>query len=382
MAKVLIVFGTRPEAIKMAPLIKAFEHYKDDFDVKICVSAQHRDMLDQVLSIFDIQPDYDLDVMQPGQSLHEATTGILDGMQNVLKSVKPDLVLVQGDTTTTFTTALAAFYEQIPVGHIEAGLRTHTLYSPWPEEGNRRLTGVLAHYHFAPTETNRQHLLKENHPDESIKVTGNTVIDALLWVLERIKQDQSLADKIQMQLQDAGLEYNSERRFILVTGHRRESFGEAFVHICQALRQLAHDNPEVDIIYPVHLNPNVQSPVREILSDVDNIQLIDPVPYQAFVYLMSQAYFIVTDSGGIQEEAPSLNKPVLVTRQSTERTEAVDAGTVKLVGTQQNVIMEKAQRLLDDKRYYQSMSQVQNPYGDGQASQRIIQFLKEVLNGA
>lgn len=381
MTTVLIVFGTRPEAIKMAPLIKVFEAYKDDFDVKICVSAQHRDMLDQVLSIFDIQPDYDLDVMQPGQSLHEATTGILDGMQGVLKSVKPDMVLVQGDTTTTFTTALAAFYERIPVGHIEAGLRTHTPYSPWPEEGNRRLTGVLAHYHFAPTETNRQHLLKENHPDESIKVTGNTVIDALLLVLERIKQDQSLADKIQMQLEDAGLEYNSERCFILVTGHRRESFGEAFVHICQALRQLAHDNPDVDIIYPVHLNPNVQTPVREILSDVDNIQLIDPVPYQAFVYLMSQAYFIVTDSGGIQEEAPSLNKPVLVTRQSTERTEAVDAGTVQLVGAQQNVIIEKAQKLLDDKRYYQSMSQVQNPYGDGQASQRIIQFLKEVLNG-
>lgn len=382
MTKVLIVFGTRPEAIKMAPLIKAFQNHPHVFDLQICVTAQHRDMLDQVLSIFDIKPDYDLDVMQPGQSLYEATTGVLAGMRTVLNSSKPDLVLVQGDTSTTFTAALAAFYEHIPVGHVEAGLRTHTIYSPWPEEANRCLTGVLAHYHFAPTQTNRQHLLNENHLDDAITVTGNTVIDALFLILNRIKEDKSLAHKIQLQLLEAGLEYHDERRFILVTGHRRESFGEAFINICNALRQLAHDNPDVDIIYPVHLNPNVQSPVREILSDIENIQLIDPLPYEAFVYLMSQAHFIITDSGGVQEEAPSLNKPILVTRQSTERTEAVEAGTVKLVGSQPEVITEQAQKLLDNEQDYQSMSQVQNPYGDGQASQRIIQFLQEVLNGA
>lgn len=381
MTKVLIVFGTRPEAIKMAPLIKMFKNYPDEFELQICVTAQHRDMLDQVLSIFDIEPDYDLDVMRPCQSLYDATSGILAGMRTVLNSSKPDLVLVQGDTSTTFTAALAAFYERIPVGHVEAGLRTHNLYSPWPEEANRCLTGVLAHYHFAPTQTNRQLLLKENHPDESIKVTGNTVIDALLLVLQRIKQDQSLAHKIQIQLQEAGLEYSSERRFILVTGHRRESFGEAFVNICQALRQVAHNNPDIDIIYPVHLNPNVQSPVQEILSNIENIQLIDPLPYEAFVYLMSEAHFIITDSGGVQEEAPSLNKPILVTRQSTERTEAVEAGTVKLVGSQPTMITEQAQKLLDNEQHYQHMSQMQNPYGDGQASQRIIQFLQEALNG-
>ncbi|AVF36653.1 non-hydrolyzing UDP-N-acetylglucosamine 2-epimerase [Rahnella sikkimica] len=370
--KVLTIFGTRPEAIKMAPLVHALSQ-DTLFESKVCVTAQHREMLDQVLRLFEITPDYDLDIMKPGQVLTEITSRILTGLKPVLETFKPDVVLVHGDTATTLSASLAAFYHQIPVGHVEAGLRTGDLTSPWPEEGNRVLTSHLAQWHFAPTETARANLLRENIPSRGIFITGNTVIDALLWVRERLNNDaemaQQLADKYPF-LQD-------DKKLILVTGHRRESFGGGFERICSALAEIALQHPDVQIVYPVHLNPNVSEPVNRILYGIDNIVLIDPQDYLPFVYLMDKAYLILTDSGGVQEEAPSLGKPVLVMRETTERPEAVDAGTVRLVGTNAAKIVEEVNRLLTDKSEYESMSRAHNPYGDGHACQHILEALKK-----
>ena len=376
MKKVLIVFGTRPEAIKMAPLVKALEN--SDFDSRVCVTAQHREMLDQVLDIFDITPDYDLDIMKAGQDLYDVTSRVLLGMKEVLGDFAPDVVLVHGDTTTTLASALSAFYQKIPVGHVEAGLRTWNIYSPWPEEANRQITSQITAFHFAPTETSRENLLKENKRPDSIIVTGNTVIDALFMVLEKIEKDKALEQKIIEKI-PFDITRTQERRLILVTGHRRENFGEGFIHICEALKRLAQNNPDVDIVYPVHLNPNVQEPVNTILSGISNVHLIKPLDYEPFIYLMSKAYLIITDSGGIQEEAPSLGKPVLVMRDTTERPEAVDAGTVKLVGTDMEKIVNEAQTLLDDEDAYRKMSMAHNPYGDGKACQRIVEHLKKKL---
>ena len=340
MKKVLLVFGTRPEAIKMAPLVKAFEKEKNIIS-KVCVTAQHREMLDQVLDMFDIKPDYDLNIMKAGQDLFDVTTNVLLGLKDVLNDFNPDVVLVHGDTTTTSASSLAAFYSKIKVGHVEAGLRTGDIYSPWPEEANRQITGVLANYHFAPTTTSENNLLKENKNPNDIIVTGNTVIDALFLALDKIEKNTNLKSKIvdsinsQYKLQD-------NKKIILVTGHRRENFGQGFVNICEALKTLALNNPEIDIVYPVHLNPNVQKPVNEILSNTPNVYLIEPLQYEQFIYMMNKSYFIITDSGGVQEEAPSLGKPVLVMRDTTERPEAVDAGTVKLVGTNKEVIIKEA----------------------------------------
>lgn len=379
MKKVLLVFGTRPEAIKMAPLVKAFEKHRDQFDARVCVTAQHREMLDQVLDIFEIVPQYDLDLMKAGQNLYTITSGVLQEIKHVLEDFRPDLVLVHGDTTTTFSAGLAAFYQQIPVGHVEAGLRTGNIYSPWPEEANRKLTSQITAYHFAPTQTSKENLLKENVNEQQIVVTGNTVIDALFLALDQIKSNPDLENKIIQTIEEQFSENSTfdiqHSKFILVTGHRRENFGEGFIHICEALKELAEQNPEVDIVYPVHLNPNVQEPVRKILANVPNVFLVKPLQYEAFVYMMERAYFIITDSGGVQEEAPSLGKPVLVMRDTTERPEALEAGTVKLVGTDRKKIVEEAQKLLDDKMAYESMSRAHNPYGDGTASDRIIQFL-------
>ena len=374
MKKVLLVFGTRPEAIKMAPLVKALEA-DTSFNVKVCVTAQHREMLDQVLNIFDIVPDYDLNIMKSGQDLYDITANVLLGMRDVLIDFSPDLVLVHGDTTTTSATALASFYQKIKVGHIEAGLRTGDIYSPWPEEANRQITGVLSTYHFAPTINSQENLMKENKLKENIVVTGNTVIDALLLALEKIEKSSDLKNQI---VKSINTQYtlDREKKLILVTGHRRENFGQGFINICEALKTLALNNPTIDIVYPVHLNPNVQEPVKNLLASVSNIYLIDPLQYESFIYLMQQSYFIITDSGGIQEEAPSLGKPVLVMRDTTERPEALDAGTVKLVGTDKQVIIEEAQKLLDDKRAYEKMSKAHNPYGDGKACKRIIEFIK------
>jgi UDP-N-acetylglucosamine 2-epimerase (non-hydrolysing) len=379
MKRVLLVFGTRPEAIKMAPLVKAFKSYRDVFDAAVCVTAQHRQMLDQVLDIFDIIPEYDLDLMREGQDLYAITSGVLEQMKGVIDDFQPDLVLVHGDTTTTFSAALAAFYRQIPVGHVEAGLRTGNIYSPWPEEANRKLTAQVTTYHFAPTDTSRENLLKENVDEKDIVVTGNTVIDALFLALEKIRSNPKLEKKIISTIQaqfpkDTSFSIENST-FILVTGHRRENFGEGFVHICEALKELAQNNPQIDIVYPVHLNPHVQEPVKKILFDVPNVFLIPPLQYEAFIYMMERAYFIITDSGGVQEEAPSLGKPVLVMRDTTERPEAVDAGTVKLVGTDRQKIVKEAQKLLDDKMAYNRMSQAHNPYGDGRASMKIVDFL-------
>lgn len=369
--KVLTVFGTRPEAIKMAPLVHALAA-DPAFEAKVCVTAQHREMLDQVLDLFSIKPDYDLNIMSPGQGLTEITCRILEGLKPVLESFRPDVVLVHGDTTTTIATSLAAFYQRIAVGHVEAGLRTGDLYSPWPEEANRTLTGHLARFHFAPTETSRQNLLRENIATEKIFVTGNTVVDALLSMRDRIlnNEDESQALRARYPFLQA------DKKMILVTGHRRESFGSGFEHICQALAQIAAENPDVQIVYPVHLNPNVSEPVNRILSHVENVILIAPQDYRPFVWLMNHAWMILTDSGGIQEEAPSLGKPVLVMRDTTERPEAVEAGTVRLVGTNTHTIVEEVTRLLHDKHAYQAMSQAHNPYGDGKASARIIAALK------
>ncbi|MBN3182782.1 UDP-N-acetylglucosamine 2-epimerase (non-hydrolyzing) [Pectobacterium brasiliense] len=369
--KVLTVFGTRPEAIKMAPLVHALAQ-DGAFESRICVTAQHREMLDQVLRLFDITPDYDLDIMRPGQGLSEISCRILSGLEPVMTEFKPDLVLVHGDTTTTLATSLAAFYQRIPVGHVEAGLRTGNLYSPWPEEANRKLTGHLAMYHFAPTENSRQNLLREHLSDRHIFVTGNTVIDALFWVRDRILGDAAL----RRSLDEKYAFLDDNKKLILVTGHRRESFGGGFERICSALADIARRHPEVQIVYPVHLNPNVSEPVNRILSCIDNVMLIAPQDYLPFVYLMNRSYMILTDSGGIQEEAPSLGKPVLVMRDTTERPEAVEAGTVKLVGTEVTSIVDAVSTLLTDEEAYQAMSRAHNPYGDGQACQRIVDALK------
>lgn len=369
--KVLTVFGTRPEAIKMAPLVHALAR-DPHFEAKVCVTAQHREMLDQVLKLFSIVPDYDLNIMQPGQGLTEITCRILEGLKPVLESFKPDVVLVHGDTTTTMAASLAAFYQRIPVGHVEAGLRTGDLSSPWPEEGNRTLTGHLATYHFAPTETSRQNLLRENIADNRITVTGNTVIDALFWVRDRVLSDEALHNELTQRYPFLA----NGKKMILVTGHRRESFGRGFEQICHALAEIAANNPDVQIVYPVHLNPNVSEPVKRILGHVENVILIEPQDYLPFVWLMNRAWLILTDSGGIQEEAPSLGKPVLVMREMTERPEAVSAGTVCLVGTDSQRIVNEVTRLLKDESAYQAMSRAHNPYGDGHACHRILSALK------
>ncbi len=380
MKKILIVFGTRPEAIKMAPLVKACQSEKS-FETKVCVTAQHREMLDQVLNIFEIVPEYDLDLMKAGQDLYDVTSGVLLGMKEVLSEFKPDVVLVHGDTATTFAASLAAFYQQIKVGHIEAGLRTGNIYSPWPEEANRQLTTQITAYHFAPTQTSKENLLKENVNENNIAITGNTVIDALFLALNKIKSNPELETKIIETIQQQfpnNSKFNIQTsKFILVTGHRRENFGQGFINICGSLKTLAQNNPDIEIVYPVHLNPNVQKPVNEILSDTSNVHLIEPQQYEAFIYMMEKSYFIITDSGGVQEEAPSLGKPVLVMRDTTERPEALAAGTVKLVGTDPKTIITEAQKLLDDIHTYEEMSRASNPYGDGTACKKIVGFLKE-----
>ncbi|TMX44374.1 UDP-N-acetylglucosamine 2-epimerase (non-hydrolyzing) [Vibrio rotiferianus] len=368
--KILTVFGTRPEAIKMAPLVHALVH-DERFEAKCCVTAQHREMLDQVLELFEIKPDYDLNLMKVGQSLNDVTARILLQLKPVLQEFKPDVVLVHGDTATTFAASLAAYYEQIEVGHVEAGLRTGNIYSPWPEEANRKLTGSLTKYHFAPTESSQNNLLKENANPADISITGNTVIDALLMVKDKIDNDAALNEQLAAQFPML----KEDKKLILVTGHRRESFGGGFERICEALARTAKDNPDAQILYPVHLNPNVREPVNRILSNVDNVHLIEPQQYLPFIYLMSRARIILTDSGGIQEEAPSLGKPVLVMRDTTERPEAVAAGTVKLVGTDVDKIVTGLEVLLKDEEAYKAMSFAHNPYGDGLACQRILDEL-------
>ena len=368
--KILTVFGTRPEAIKMAPLVHALAN-DSRFEAKVCVTAQHREMLDQVLELFNIEPDYDLNLMKSGQTLNEVTARILLELKPVLEQFKPDVVLVHGDTATTFAASLAAYYEQISVGHVEAGLRTGNIYSPWPEEGNRKLTGSLTKYHFAPTETSKVNLLKENYADENIFVTGNTVIDALLLIKKQIEDDIELGNTLAARFPML----DETKKLILVTGHRRESFGGGFERICEALAQTAKTHPDCQILYPVHLNPNVQEPVKRILKNVNNVHLIEPQQYLPFVYLMNRAHIILTDSGGIQEEAPSLGKPVLVMRETTERPEAVDAGTVELVGTDVAKITSALNELLTDDAAYKKMSRAHNPYGDGRACQRICDIL-------
>lgn len=368
--KNLIVFGTRPEAIKMAPLVKEFLK-NENFDTKVCITAQHREMLDQVLDFFEIVPDYDLDLMKPNQNLYGLTSDIITGLKPVLEDFQPNYVFVHGDTTTTMATSIAAFYAGAKVCHVEAGLRTFNMKSPFPEEMNRCVTGVVSEVHFAPTQTSRTNLLNENKSEGSIVVTGNTVIDALKFSVEKVTSSG---------FKDPEVEFlknllNTKKRLILVTGHRRENHGQGFIDICKALKQIASENPEVQIVYPVHLNPNVQKPVFELLDDIDNINLISPLSYPAFVWLMEQAYIIITDSGGVQEEAPSLGKPVLVMRDTTERPEAVDAGTVILVGTDQGKIVSKATDLLNDKGLYQKMSGLHNPYGDGEACKKIVEFI-------
>lgn len=370
MKKVLSVFGTRPEAIKMAPLVQALE--KDTrFNAKVCVTAQHREMLDQVLDLFNIEPDYDLNLMKAGQTLNDVTAKIITDLKPILQEFKPDVVLVHGDTATTFSAALAAYYEQIPIGHVEAGLRTGNIYSPWPEEGNRKLTGALTKYHFAPTDSSKQNLLKEHVEPTDIFVTGNTVIDALLIVKDKVENDKELNS----QLASSFSFINESKKLILVTGHRRESFGGGFERICKALAETAIAHPDTQILYPMHLNPNVREPVNRILANIENIHLIEPQEYLPFIYLMSRAHIILTDSGGIQEEAPSLGKPVLVMRDTTERPEAVAAGTVKLVGTSVETITNELNTLLSNKDAYHVMSHAHNPYGDGKACERILDEL-------
>lgn len=373
--KVLIVFGTRPEAIKMAPLVKAFQKYSTRFETRVCVTAQHREMLDQVLELFDITPEYDLNIMKAGQDLYDVTSNVLQGMKDVLSDFKPEIVFVHGDTSTTFAVALASFYQQIKVAHVEAGLRTGNIYSPWPEEANRQLTTQITAFHFAPTSTSRSNLLKENVNEKNIVVTGNTVIDALFLALDKIKNNVQLEKQIIQQLSENNYLLIPKQKIILVTGHRRENHGQGFINICTALKEIALQNPNFDIVYPVHLNPNVQKPVKELLSNIDNIYLIKPLQYEQFIYMMDKAYFIITDSGGVQEEAPSLGKPVLVMRDTTERPEAVDAGTVKLVGTNTALIISEAQKLIDDATAYRVMSKASNPYGDGNACEKIVNFI-------
>lgn len=382
---ILLVFGTRPEAIKMAPLVKEFEKFPDEFKTIVCVTAQHREMLDQVLQLFEIKPDYDLNIMKTGQDLYDVTTRVLIGMRDILKETKPDLVLVHGDTSTSTAAALAAFYQQIPVGHIEAGLRTNNIYSPWPEEMNRQITSRLATYHFAPTPLSKQNLLSEGIREEAIIVTGNTVIDALYFVIDKIKNTPNINEQILQTLKiegiddkTSGLWVNDKRKLVLITGHRRENFGNGFINICEAIRELSLSFPDVDFVYPMHLNPNVRNAIKKVFGTIsnhpENIYFIEPLDYLPFVYLMNLSYLILTDSGGIQEEAPGLGKPVLVMRDTTERPEALEAGTVKLVGADKTQIIYRVKKLIQDKNEYTAMSTSNNPYGNGMASNKIINF--------
>lgn len=378
MKKVLLVFGTRPEAIKMAPLVNEFKRHSEQFETKVCVTGQHREMLDQVLDLFQIVPDYDLNIMKPNQDLYDVTSRVLLGMRNVLKEVKPDVVFVHGDTTTSMAAALSAFYQQIPVAHVEAGLRTGNIYSPWPEEMNRSITGRIATFNFAPTMCSKSNLLKENVNEKSILVTGNTIIDALQWVVNKMEYDSRLRNDVKHEVNLLG--YDTDRlgfgrRMVLITGHRRENFGDGFLNICHAIGALALKYPKVDFVYPMHLNPNVRKPVMKILgNDIPNVFLIEPLQYLQFVYLMEKSYIVLTDSGGIQEEAPGLGKPVLVMRDTTERPEAVEAGTVALVGADRERIEQSVSSLLDDNVLYGKMSKAVNPYGDGNACKRIVNF--------
>ena len=375
MKKILLVFGTRPEAIKMAPLVKALQKDTEHFETRVCVTAQHRQMLDQVLEVFGITPEYDLNIMAPNQDLYDITAKVLLGLREVLKDFRPDTVLVHGDTTTSMAASLAAFYMQIPVGHVEAGLRTYNMLSPWPEEMNRQVTDRICTYYFAPTEQSKVNLLQENIDAKKIFITGNTVIDALLMAVDIISTTAGVKEKMAKELQEKGYTV-SDREYILVTGHRRENFGDGFLHICKAIKELAALHPEMDIVYPVHLNPNVQKPVYELLSGLSNVYLISPLDYLPFIYAMQHSTLLLTDSGGVQEEAPSLGKPVLVMRDTTERPEAVEAGTVKLVGTNAEAIVSNVTALLQDKEMYKRMSETHNPYGDGQACERIIAALR------
>ena len=382
MKKVMLVFGTRPEAIKMAPLVKEFQKQPKRVETVVCVTGQHREMLDQVLKIFDIKPDYDLNIMKQGQDLYDVTARVLTGMRDVLKEVKPDVVLVHGDTTTSTAAALAAFYQQIPVGHVEAGLRTHNIYSPWPEEMNRLWTGRLATYHFSPTPLSRNNLIKESVDDRNIIITGNTVIDALYWVVDKIKNNKELDNELEDILSKAGYDVNrlnNGKKLVLITGHCRENFGDGFINMCTAIKDLTVKYPDLDFVYPMHLNPNVRKPIHEVfgenLSGLKNMFFIEPLEYLSFVYLMEKSSIVLTDSGGIQEEAPGLGKPVLVMRDTTERPEALDAGTVKLVGTDYNKIVNEVSSLIDDKAAYEKMSKAVNPYGDGLACGRIVNAL-------
>lgn len=383
MKKIMLVFGTRPEAIKMAPLVKAFQAKNDEFETIVCVTGQHREMLDQVLHLFDIKPDFDLNIMKQGQDLYDITSRVLLGMRDVFKVCKPDVLFVHGDTTTSTAAALAGFYQQIPVVHVEAGLRTNDIYSPWPEEMNRQITGRIATYNLSPTQLSRQNLLKENVDENKITVTGNTVIDALHWVTAKIKSDKKLDDNLSLDLKSKGYDTKrlvGNRRLILITGHRRENFGDGFLHICHAIQDLAKKFPEVDFVYPMHLNPNVRKPIHQVfgedLNNLGNIFFIEPLEYLPFVFLMEKSDIVLTDSGGIQEEAPGLGKPVLVMRNTTERPEAVDAGTVKLVGTDYDAIVDNVSKLLTDRNLYNKMSKATNPYGDGKACERIIRYIE------
>lgn len=380
--KIMLVFGTRPEAIKMAPLVKEFQKYPERFETIVCVTGQHREMLDQVLHIFEIIPDYDLNIMKQGQDLYDVTARVLMGMRDVLKEAQPNVVLVHGDTTTSTAAALAAFYQQIPVGHVEAGLRTHNIYSPWPEEMNRQITGRIATYHFAPTPLSKHNLLAEGVKEEHIYVTGNTVIDALYMVVDKIKKNKELDTELGGLLKRAGYDVNrllGEKKLVLITGHRRENFGVGFIHMCTAIKDLTQKYPDVDFVYPMHLNPNVRKPIHEVfgedLSNLGNMFFIEPLEYLSFVYLMEKSTIVLTDSGGIQEEAPGLGKPVLVMRDTTERPEALEAGTVKLVGTNYDKIVNEVSALLDNQAYYEKMSKAINPYGDGKACKRICNVL-------
>ena len=382
MKKIMLVFGTRPEAIRMAPLVKEFQKYPEEFKTIVCVTGQHREMLDQVLHIFEITPDYDLNIMKQGQDLYDVTARVLTGMRDVLKEVQPDIVLVHGDTTTSTASALAAFYQQIPVGHVEAGLRTHNIYSPWPEEMNRLITGRIASYHFSPTPLSRQNLLDEGVKESFIAVTGNTVIDALYIVVDKIKNDKKLGEELEGVLQASGYDINrlqDGKKLVLITGHRRENFGDGFISMCKAIQTLTKQYPDVDFVYPMHLNPNVRKPIHEVfgedLSNLGNMFFIEPLEYLSFVYLMEKSTIVLTDSGGIQEEAPGLGKPVLVMRDTTERPEALKAGTVRLVGTNYDKIVDEVSALLDNEAYYEKMSKAVNPYGDGLACERIVSFL-------
>ncbi len=380
MKKIMLVFGTRPEAIKMCPLVKEFQKYPEDFETIVCVTGQHREMLDQVLRIFDVAPDYDLNIMKQGQDLYDVTSRVLTGMRDVLGKVQPDVVLVHGDTTTSTASALAAFYRQVPVGHVEAGLRTHNIYSPWPEEMNRQITGRIATYDFSPTPLSRQNLLDEGISPDKITVTGNTVIDALQMVVARIKGDSVLQAQLTGQLRKAGYDVSRDKRLVLITGHRRENFGEGFINICTAIRDLAAKYQDVDFVYPMHLNPNVRKPIHQVfgeyLENLGNLFFIEPLEYLDFVFLMEKSTLVLTDSGGIQEEAPGLGKPVLVMRNTTERPEALEAGTVKLVGTDYDKIVREVSHLIDDPAAYDAMSHAVNPYGDGHACERIVEKLK------